>query len=190
VILHLFDNSITQDIKECIKSLKEMRNTIAHAASMSLNADEYDKKRKAIAAIIIKLSTGLSQMVHDECQDLIKKFAAGPIDIVSATKTVEELRKCDKDVCTILESLLLEMTVVMNKVNGISTELEGLSGNMAAMSTEMNGILSEVRACSTKMEDVATRVECNSARWENSSREVEVHSAQLEVIGNEMAGNS
>ncbi|XP_060558732.1 uncharacterized protein LOC132719015, partial [Ruditapes philippinarum] len=176
VILHLFDNSITQDLKDCIIFLKDLRNKIAHAASMSLNADEYDKHRKDLAAVILKLCVGLDRMVHDKCQNLIKSSAAGPIETLSAINKVEELRKCDKDVCTILESLLSEM----------STELKDVSDSVATMSTEMKGISDKVRASTTQMMDVSTKVECNSSKLEDISCKVKVLINEVTEIKQQM----
>ncbi|XP_060558733.1 uncharacterized protein LOC132719016 [Ruditapes philippinarum] len=185
MILHLFENSVPGDIKKCIRDLKDLRNNVAHSPSLSLSSEEYENNRKNLAAILMKMCVGVDRMVYDKCQNLIKDVAVGPIDIRSALERVEELKKCDKVIHTLLESYFQKMEEVSIKVDAVSNEMEGNSIKMADISSKVEVISAEMNDVSTKVEDVTAKVDDVATKMNDVSTIhaiVEGNSATLQRI--------
>ena len=132
VIIQLFKNSLNTDEKYNITQLKDLRNDLAHVSTMSMNADEYDDARKELSAILIKLTNGLDREIHDKCQNFIKDFTTGPIDLHSATERVKELGKNDDIIRT-------ELGKLTGKIEDISTEVKVMAGKVDTVSDDIQG---------------------------------------------------
>ncbi|XP_053389198.1 uncharacterized protein LOC128552200 [Mercenaria mercenaria] len=126
VILQLFKKSLTSDESNEIRKLKDMRNGMAHASSLSMDENEYDEDRKELASTLIKLSNGLDRTVSDRCQTFIKEFATGPVDIHAATERVKELSKYD-------EMISAEIRSLTRKVGDVSEDMQELKQMMRKM---------------------------------------------------------
>ncbi|XP_060564930.1 uncharacterized protein LOC132724131 isoform X2 [Ruditapes philippinarum] len=137
VILQLFKKSLTKDENNCITKLKELRNELAHASSLSMDVEEYDDDRKELSSVLIQLSNGLDKSVHDKCQNFIKDFATGPIDIQSATERVKEFSKYDDKIQTELDKLTGKLEDVSTTVKDVSVKVDSVAVEMKVVGTEM-----------------------------------------------------
>ncbi|XP_053387163.1 uncharacterized protein LOC128546123 [Mercenaria mercenaria] len=79
VLLTVFKQSLTDGVKNNLKSIRYVRNMFYAHISVSLSADQYEKIRKELQNALTSLSTGLSEKLKDECFKVIQECTTGPI---------------------------------------------------------------------------------------------------------------
>ncbi|XP_053406750.1 antiviral innate immune response receptor RIG-I-like isoform X2 [Mercenaria mercenaria] len=174
VILMLFKNNLTTDVCNEIRKIKELRNELAHIASLSMEEDEYDEDRKELAATLMKLTNGLDRTVHDKCQHFIKDFSTGPIDINSANERVADLRRYD-------ELISKQFEILTGKVDQVHYELQDIK-------QMLRSVLQLEEECSTfKVIGTEMVLRCPSNRLIKLAEEsiIQVFKAALKRTGGE-----
>ncbi|XP_053372996.1 uncharacterized protein LOC123561149 [Mercenaria mercenaria] len=119
VILQLFGNSLTSDERGGIRTLRDLRNHLAHSASFSRDEEAYNDERRDVESILITLSNGLDRSVHDACQDLIQRCVTGPLDMQADTERVKELSRYD-------EKFSEQFRILTERVEGIAERVENV----------------------------------------------------------------
>ncbi|XP_053401283.1 uncharacterized protein LOC123554873 [Mercenaria mercenaria] len=106
VSLTVFKQSLNDDEKNDLKSIKYMRDEIyAHTHSSSLSADQYEEIRKKLQNALTSLSNGLSEKLKDECSKIIQECTTGPIS-----------PSLEAELTTLIEDTEHSFQAVMNKL--------------------------------------------------------------------------
>ncbi|XP_053391866.1 uncharacterized protein LOC128554613 [Mercenaria mercenaria] len=94
VPLKVFKQSLTDDERKALQSLKYMRDEVyGHTLSSSLRVDEYKEIREKIENALTSLSNGLSDNLKDDCSKVIyecTKETISPSLKVELTKLLED----------------------------------------------------------------------------------------------------
>ncbi|XP_053388845.1 uncharacterized protein LOC128551915, partial [Mercenaria mercenaria] len=128
VSLTVFNQSLNDDEKKGLKSLKFMRDTIyAHTCSSSLSAGQYEEIRKELQNALTSLSNRLSEKLKDDCYKIIQECTTGPISPslkAELTKQIEDTEDLMQAVMNKLRNqheFIFEMKKdIMDKLNKIS----------------------------------------------------------------------
>ncbi|XP_053390295.1 uncharacterized protein LOC128553200 [Mercenaria mercenaria] len=124
IILQLFGGSLMKDECQEIENIRKTRNNLAHTFSLSMDENEYDDSRKKLAATLLKLSDGLGRFIQDKCQNFIKQFDTGPIDIHAAIERVKEFSRYDEHISKALWKITKNIADVKYQISDVQMDVK------------------------------------------------------------------
>jgi hypothetical protein len=90
VLLTVFKNSLDEDQKDHLKTIKTIRDEVyAHNPSSALSNDDYDDIRGQLEKAYMFLSHSIDDNKKDKCKDIIQKCTVDPINPEELTKQLE-----------------------------------------------------------------------------------------------------